>query len=174
MSNDLINDSKYLSYLLRHHPEEVGCEIDKYGWVDVSTLIKNSKLNLERLSLIVSSDTRYEFSEDRSKIRAFHGHSVKGVEPYIKIIPPDVVYHGTSKNGYKGIIESGLIKSMSRNYVHLSLSFEKAKEVGNRHGDPIVLIIDSKKMYEDGYEFFDSNDNVILTKEVPIRYIEAQ
>ena len=91
MDKSLEKDSKYLSYLLRHHPEEVGCKMDKYGWVDVNTLVKNSKLTLEKLHLIVSEDTRYEFSNDKSKIRAFHGHSVKGVEPYIKIIPQIVL-----------------------------------------------------------------------------------
>jgi RNA:NAD 2'-phosphotransferase (TPT1/KptA family) len=25
------NRGKYLSYLLRHHPEEVGCTLDEYG-----------------------------------------------------------------------------------------------------------------------------------------------
>ncbi len=38
MDKKKTNRSKYLSYLLRHHPEDVNCSIDEYGWVSVNDL----------------------------------------------------------------------------------------------------------------------------------------
>ena len=49
------------------------------------------------------------------------------------------------------------------------------KEVGKRHckskEEPIILCIDTKQMYEDGFPFYLSENKVWLTKEVPIKYI---
>ena len=96
MNKKMENDSKYLSYLLRHYPEDVNCNIDEYGWVDVDTLIKNSNFTLEYLKEIVENDTRYTFSNDFKKIRAYHGHSIKGIIYQNEEIPPIYLYHGTS------------------------------------------------------------------------------
>ena len=38
--------SIYISYLLRHHPEAVGLEMDEHGWVFVEQLIE--KINDEQ------------------------------------------------------------------------------------------------------------------------------
>lgn len=173
MNNKMIEDSKYLSYLLRHHPEEAGCCIDNHGWVDVETLIKNTKFTLEDLQQIVKKDTRYEFSEDKSKIRAFHGHSIPGIICEEEVIPPDVLYHGTSINNKLKIFQSKFIKKQSRTWVHLSENLKDAKRIGKRHGEPVVLFIDTKKMYEDGIKFYKTRDGVYLTDDISIKYIKG-
>ena len=63
---------------------------------------------------------------------------------------------------------------MSRLYVHLSEDIETAEKVGKRHGNPIILKIDSKEMYEDGIKFYLSKNGVWLTKEVNNKYIEKE
>ena len=35
---------KYVSMLLRHHPEEAGVILDEHGWTDVKDLIENKYL----------------------------------------------------------------------------------------------------------------------------------
>lgn len=40
--NKHIKDSKFLSLLLRHKPEELNLTIDNEGWVKVDQIIKNS------------------------------------------------------------------------------------------------------------------------------------
>ena len=40
MSTDLVKAGKYVSMLLRHHPEEAGVILDEHGWTDVEDLIK--------------------------------------------------------------------------------------------------------------------------------------
>ena len=171
MTKEMEKRSKYLSYLLRHKPEEVKCTLDTLGFLDVATLIENSDFTLEELKAIVEADTRYEFSSDYSKLRAFHGHSVSGVVPYKEIIPTGYIYHGTSKKGLKGIREDKLIKSMSRNYVHCSFDETKAKAIGARHGSPVILVIDAERAYKAGIKFYDSEDDVILTEFIPYSYV---
>lgn len=171
MNKQMENDSKYLSYLLRHHPEDAKCTIDEYGWVNVDTLVTNSKFSLEYLKEIVENDTRYTFSDDFKKIRAFHGHSIKGIIYQNEEIPPTYLYHGTSLENYEKIKQSGFIKGMSRTQVHLSISEENAKKIGARHGKPIVLKINCETMINDGFKFYMSGDGVWLTSNIPIKYI---
>jgi putative RNA 2'-phosphotransferase len=44
--------------------------------------------------------------------------------------------------------------------------------VGSRHGVPVVLGIKAEDMMRDGFEFFISNNGVILVDHVPARYLE--
>jgi putative RNA 2'-phosphotransferase len=48
-----------------------------------------------------------------------------------------------------------------------------ALTVRERHGNPIILYIDIRKMYEDGYKFYLSENNVWMAEEVPIKYIKS-
>lgn len=173
MSDKMIKDSKYLSYLLRHHPEEAGCSIDNHGWVDVEILIENTKFTLQDLKEIIKKDSRYEFSKDRSKIRAFHGHSIPGIVCEEEVTPSDILYHGTSIDNKDKIFQSEFIKKQSRTWVHLSENLEDAKRIGKRHGKPVVLLIDAKKMHEDGIKFYKTRDGVYLTDDISIKYIEG-
>ena len=74
--------SKYISLILRHHPETIGITLDEHGWADVDELIagvsKTHPLDLDKLQEIVRTDEkgRYSFNEDGSKIRANQGHSI--------------------------------------------------------------------------------------------------
>lgn len=167
-----VKKSKYLSYILRHHPEKFNLEIDSDGFVDVEKLIKNTDFeNIEELKDLVEHETRYTFNEDFSKIKAFHGHSVKGIT-YENIVenPPEKLYHGTSTENYQKIINSGMIKGMSRVQVHLSETISEAKKIGQRHGKPIVLEINVREMLKDGYKFSKSEDGVFLVKDFPVKY----
>ena len=75
--------SKYLSLILRHHPEVIGISLDAHGWADADELIlgigQKKKFSREILEEIVRTDKkqRYSFSEDGSKIRANQGHSIQ-------------------------------------------------------------------------------------------------
>ncbi len=84
-------------------------------------------------------------------------------------VPPDRLYHGTAERFLESIKQSGINKK-SRNFVHLSKDIDTAVKVGARHGKPIVLRIDTKKMCADGYKFFLSENGVWLTEYVPFEY----
>ena len=61
---------------------------------------------------------------------------------------------------------------MERLYVHLSKDVETAKNVGKRHGLPVVLVIDTKAMLKDGYIFYYSNNGVWLCDDIDYKYVK--
>ncbi len=160
--------SKHLAYLLRH-----SFVPDNSGWIDVATLVREYGYSTDELEEIVTTDVknRYEFSEDKIKIRARQGHSNHVEIGFAEMIPPDVLYHGTSTSKFELILKDG-IRPMSRQYVHLSSTIEVATKVGQRHGKPIVLIVDAAAMYRDGIKFFLSSNGVWLTAHVAPQYLK--
>ena len=155
-------DSRLMSRILRHYPERYGVSLDHDGWASVEELGRGSGLAAERIIHIAETNIRYELSPDGRRVRALHGHSVD-VGYGDPVSPPDVLYHGTSRENLEGIMASGAILPMRRTMVHLSVSTERAEEVGRRHGEPVVISVDARRMAEDGFEFFLSGDGVYLT-----------
>lgn len=175
MSKDKL--SVFISLILRHKPETIGIKLDSKGYANVDELINginNSgrKIDMEILEEIVRTDNkgRYSFNEDKSKIRANQGHSVKVDVGLKECKPPKSLYHGTCTRYLNSIMTVGLTK-MSRLHVHLSSDKETAINVGRRHGEVAVLKIDSERMFQDGYKFYLSENNVWLTDKVPVEYI---
>lgn len=165
--------SKFISLILRHKPEVIGVTLDNNGWCNTEELLNGCRITIDELINIVENDskTRYAFNEDKSKIRANQGHSIN-VDLNLKSIkPPDVLYHGTSTKYINKILLEG-IKKITRKHVHLSDNLETAKSVGERHGNPVILSIDSKSMYNDGYKFYLSENKVWLCDYISTKYIK--
>ena len=171
--------SKFMSYALRHDPKAVGLVLDEGGWADVSALVIASNghhpLTEELLYEVVAAceKQRYALSDDKKRIRARQGHSIKVDLNLTPIQPPDFLYHGTATRFLDMILDKGLLK-MERQHVHLSKDSDTAYKVGSRHGSPIILTIDAKKMHQDGFQFFLSENNVWLTDHVPVLYIKGK
>lgn len=173
--------SVFLSLLLRHKPDAAEITLDEHGWAQVDELINNVnrlypgkyQLSLETLEKIVAEDEkqRYSFSDDKKLIRANQGHSIPVDVELKEKMPSELLYHGTAEKYTDSIEKNGLIKK-SRLYVHLSRDIETAKKVGARHGKPVIYIVRSGDMYNDGYKFFLSENNVWLTDRVPVFYLE--
>ena len=68
-------------------------------------------------------------------------------------------------------MKNGLIKK-ERQYVHLSKDIETASIVGKRHGDLVILEVDSESMFNDGIKFYLSKNNVWLCDYVKVEYIK--
>jgi putative RNA 2'-phosphotransferase len=169
--------SKFISLILRHKPETIGISLDEHGWANVDELIngisKTRYIDMEMLEDIVATDNkqRYSFNEDHTLIRANQGHSIPVDVELKKVVPPEILYHGSAEKYVKSIDEQGLIPK-SRLYVHLSKDYETAVNVGKRHGNPVVYKIKSGLMSQDRIEFFLSENGVWLTKAVPVKYLE--
>jgi putative RNA 2'-phosphotransferase len=88
---------------------------------------------------------------------------------YIPLEPPGILYHGTAEKYIAAILLEGLVKQ-SRQHVHLSTDIDTARQVGMRHGSPVVLKVMAGAMYKEGYLFFCSENKVWLTEEVPPRF----
>lgn len=171
------NTSKFLSYVLRHHPEFINLNLDDNGWADVDELIKKSTsysqgFTFDELDEIVQTNEkkRFAFNEDKKRIRASQGHSITINLALVSQHPPEFLYHGTAQTNIESILEKGIDKR-SRQYVHLSQDKETAAKVGMRHGKPIILTIKTKEMFEDGNEFYLSDNNVWLTDFIDAKYI---
>lgn len=171
--------SKFLSYVLRHHPELIDLELDSQGWAETQELIAkasrgNHVLTLEMLIEIVETNDkqRFSFNQDRSRIRANQGHSIVGIDLQMEVqVPPTILYHGTIAKFIDSIQHTGLQKG-TRQYVHLSKDIQTAKSVGSRRGKPVVLKIQAQKMHKNGCTFFRSENEVWLTDHVPPEYID--
>jgi len=178
MKDQIKKHSKFLSLLLRHKPETIGLKLNPQGWADVNDLLQKvnqsgHQLSFKLLDKIVEENDkkRFVFNEDKSRIRAAQGHSLKVDLDYKSLIPPTLLYHGTIAETAK-LIELSGIKKMQRHKVHLSADTDTAKVVAARRGKPIILIIDALKMHREGYEFFQSDNGVWLTDFVPSKYIQ--
>ena len=166
------NLGKKLAYLLRHDPEY---KFKDGGWRETSDLIKNHGFTMKSLKEITETDekNRYELSLDGRRIRARQGHSVNvNVDMQTKE-PPEYLYHGTAKRFLGSILKDG-IKKMNRLYVQLSADYDTAWNVGSRHGEPIVLKVNTAEMHKDGIEFKLSSNNVWCVDYVPKEYISYE
>lgn len=162
--------SKKLAYILRHNPSEVEGTLDSSGWLETKKLLDHG-WTLEELKEIVSNDNkkRYEFSGDYRKIRAFQGHSIKGINADLKKYTGcRFVYHGTQRKFLESIFKDGLVPG-SREYVHLSPDPMTARNVALRRGPEIAILRIDLEGLED--EVYVSGNGVILVKRVSPEHI---
>ncbi len=170
-SSNKTKDSHDLSYLLRH---DKTCKLETGGWRSVENLVHEQGFTFEQLCNLVVNDSkgRFEFNDDKTKIRALYGHSVPVEMNYACCTPPEILYHGTSMNADAAIAEVGL-KPRSRNYVHLTSDNDTALETGARHGDPVTIHVKALEMFHEGYEFYNPVKIIWLVREVPRRFIDS-
>jgi putative RNA 2'-phosphotransferase len=181
MTNTHKTISKFLSLVLRHQPSAANIELDANGWADVNTLIinllaKGFRVDLGVLQSIVANNEkqRFTFNQDYTKIRANQGHSVKNVDlEFEPTTPPDLLYHGTTRERAALIMQSGL-RPQTRQHVHLSADLATATNVGSRHGKPFILTIDAKAMHNAKQPFYCSKNGVWLADFVPAEFISME
>lgn len=172
---DDVKTSRYISLILRHKPQVIGAKLDNEGWCNVDILLKGCNISLNDLERIVREDNkgRYSFNDDKTMIRANQGHSssVNVNLKFKQIIPPDILYHGTSNKHLKSILNTGLNKG-ARCHVHLADNIKIAEQVGaRRKGEVVILSINCKQMIKDGYVFYLSDNNVWLCDNIPPKYL---
>ena len=174
--NLLVKKERMLAWLLRH---DKSYKFDKHGWRTVEDIIVNHNYTQELLDQIVetSNKKRFEYNEDKTKIRARQGHSIQVDVELKEVIPPDILYHGTSKIAAESIKIEGL-KKMNRLYVHLTDKIEMAKSTGMRHAKTndnlCIFCLDCKKMVQDGFKFLKSNNGIYLIDHVPSKYLKIK
>lgn len=169
--------SRFLSYILRHHPEKLNLIPDKEGFVDLDELLEAMKKSpyswatIKDIIYVVEHSDKKRFEIKEGRIRALYGHSID-VRIDGEYKPEGFLYHGTSPQFLKGILAHGLLPK-GRKYVHLSPNIDMALEVGRRHHpNPVVLRIDAPKAWKDGIIFYRRGD-VILARHIPARYLEV-
>ncbi|MEM7704199.1 MAG: RNA 2'-phosphotransferase [Pseudomonadota bacterium] len=171
--------SKFLSYVLRHNPGEVGISLSADGWASIDELIvrlqhRYPEFDEQVLCEIVQQDAKQRYRISGRLIRAQQGHSI-AVRVGSLSQPPKVLFHGTTLERWNAIQEDGAVMPMSRQHVHLSASIHTAIQVaGRRRGEThVVLAIRAAEMYESGHEFLLSGNGVWLTGPIPTGFIDV-
>jgi putative RNA 2'-phosphotransferase len=169
--------SKYLSYHLRHAPQELELTLQPGGWVSIADFLtaaakdKHTITRSELESIVASSDKqRFAIDPTSDRIRANQGHSVEVDLRLEPMEPPPILYHGTSEISVSAILAEGLQK-MNRHHVHLSADLQTAQKVGARRGKAIILAVNAAAMAADGLMFYCSENSVWLTDAVPPKYL---
>ncbi|MGD1849137.1 MAG: RNA 2'-phosphotransferase [Cyanophyceae cyanobacterium] len=137
-------------------------KMDRYG----------KPVSKSQLTRIVEENDKQRFglNGDRSRIRANQEHSIAidlGLPPQT---PPSLLLQGAAARFLDSIRQQGLCPK-SRQQVHVSDNKETEKIVGQRHGKPAILEVNSGKMARQGFGFFLSDTDVWLTETVPKDYI---
>ncbi|KAJ7288336.1 KptA family-domain-containing protein [Mycena rebaudengoi] len=176
--------SKTLSWILRHGAKSEGLPMRPDGFVKVTDLIANPRLNtlsLEALKEIVKADKkqRYDliFEQDASGeegvgiwwMKANQGHSMKSVQlelrPILSVsdIPSGIAVHGTTKQAWESISIQGLSK-MKRNHIHLAQGVKADNAIsGPRASSQVFIFVDVQRAIDAGIKFFLSDNGVVLT-----------
>lgn len=170
--------SKSMSYILRHNPGEFGLTLDEEGYVNIKDLLyaltsqfKYREIILDDIKYIVQNDNKGRYEIKGDLIRAIYGHSTKDKIVKKPCEPPKVLYHGTTPDAYRDIKREGL-KSMNRQYVHLSQDIETAIMVAKRRTNtPELLTIDTSKAYKAGIKFYKEANGIYLSDNIPKEYI---
>jgi putative RNA 2'-phosphotransferase len=169
---------KFLSFVLRHHPEEIGIGLDVEGQVEIDILVialhrksgfeKIVRRDIERLAA-GPSGSRFEIRGGR--IRARYGHSLPQAIRYEPATPPANLFHGTTPDAAEAILADGL-KAHGRQRVHLSVDIRAAKEVGRRRCEnPVILRIDTAAAAKAGVKFYCGGPAVWLADDIPPKCI---
>lgn len=177
MDKQLIRFSKFMSLVLRHEPEKFGLTPNAQGWIRIDDLLEAAHkaglaLTREQLHIVVDQNEKQRFalSPDGSMIRARQGHSIQIDLGLVAIEPPELLYHGTAERFLASIRAQGLLRQ-ARQHVHLSADAVTATKVGQRHGKAVVLVVESGRMQQDGFVFYQSENGVWLVDAVPSQYV---
>ena len=161
MIKDKVGISKAVVCYLSHRKGIV----DENGWVGIrklySIIRKSYKCVMyDEFVEFIKSDMRLEVcgNKVRSKCGHTNGVSVEGTY----CIPPDVLYYVGRMSDL-----SALNMGMSGN-VHL---YEMNNGIKNKIGKSIVLKINSKSMYKNGYKFYKTKFGEWYVTDIPSRYV---
>jgi putative RNA 2'-phosphotransferase len=171
--------SKFMSLVLRHEPEKVRLTLGPGGWVMIDDLLTGSAkagfhFTRDEIESVVRACDKQRFAIDETgtRIRANQGHSTEVDLQLESAEPPAELFHGTAERNLDAVLRDGLFK-MARHHVHLSPDTHTATKVGQRHGKPVILVIDAKKMGVEGHVFFRSTNGVWLVDHVPPQYLRV-
>jgi len=170
--------SRFLTYILRHRPQDYPLVFDERGfvdWRDIVQLVQERYYDVteEQIRAVVvdAGKKRFELAGDR--VRATYGHSFPIDFGQQSVEPPDSLYYGTARDLAQSMLRNGL-KPRDRQYVHLSVSAEEAESVARRHDPmPAVIVVQARAAHAEGVRFYRSGP-LFLTENVPARFLSLK
>mgnify|MGYP001236411502 CR=1 FL=1 len=173
-----VTAAKFMCKLLRHGSDSCQLVIDSAGWVKWShfqQVVRQQfpSLSEEDVKTIAETCPKSRFRFDAGRIAAWYGHSLPIEEFDSPVVPPEVLFHGTTVRAWPTIENQGL-KPGKRLYVHLSKNVPDATLVGSRRkGKIIVLEVQATAAHQAGAVFYDKS-NVYVTKFVAPEYLSVR
>ena len=171
--------ARFLSYVLRHHPEAIGIELDAQGWVAIPVLLQalseqGHGWTRRQLEEIVRQDNKQRYCIQGDRIRAQQGHSLPVELELSPAQPPERLYHGTTWEAWPSIQLSGGLRAGERHHVHLSSDPDTARKVGERRKRQRLLLlkVDAGAMARVGHTFYQSGNGVWLIDRVPLEFLQ--
>jgi len=164
--------SKLMSFILRHAPWKFGVEPDEAGFIELDKFLVTIKkiypwVKKDDIKMVAKLDAKDRFEIRGNKIRARYGHSYEVAIDYKEDKSSKTLYHGTSIKNLEKILKEG-IKSMKRQFVHLTIDSEDAYKTALRHDkDVAILLIDANCLRKKGYKIYDAGRVVRLVEYVP-------
>ena len=170
--------SRTMSLLLRHAAPSSGLRLNKEGYMLVEDVLKYKdlyKYSERDVERIVGQDVKQRFhimqdiETGRLKVRANQGHSIQ-VEA-LELVPilgteggNSIIIHGTSRKAWESIKTDGLSR-MTRNHIHFTTfeQMEEREKKGIRENKEILVNVDMAMAIRDGFKFYWSKNNVILS-----------
>ncbi|CAD8120678.1 unnamed protein product [Paramecium sonneborni] len=174
----LVQQSKTMSYLLRHGAQKEGIPIRQDGFVLVQDLINwptmaKLKANLQSIRNVVDNNDKKRFElkeiDGQLYIRCVQGHTIEINEEELleKIVDPSqfpVIVHGTYFKAWDLIKDSGLNR-MARQHIHFAVGLpgDDAVISGMRNTCEVIIQVDMEKAMKAGIEFYVSKNGVVLS-----------
>ncbi|TRY78159.1 hypothetical protein TCAL_15332, partial [Tigriopus californicus] len=169
--------SKALSWLLRHNLLSQGLTCSPEGFVDVDSVLRLPKFRQYTVSQVqdvvrLNDKQRFALRTDPHtgalQIRANQGHTIEHISPDLKAIKDatlfPVVIHGTYMKAWPLIQAAGGLSRMRRNHIHFAPGLPDGTSVisGMRKNCDVHIYVDLNRALQDGFEFFESANGVIL------------
>lgn len=187
-----IQISRSLAYLLRHGAVKEKLPIDSNGYIPVDVLLRHNRLKSLKCTkadidkvVATNSKKRFHLKEEGANtlICATQGHSIAAIAPAEEVLEqikspdklPAKLAHGTNLGNCKLILQSGFIKRMNRNHVHLSpgvTGVDSAVVSGMRTSSTVIIYLKLDKALDE-LRIYKSLNNVYLTPDdIPLNLVE--
>ncbi|AGO11138.1 AaceriAFR339Wp [[Ashbya] aceris (nom. inval.)] len=181
--------SKSLSYLLRHGAVKEQLPIDSDGYVPVKAVLAHNRLKSHRCSLsdlqrIVENNDKKRFhmrlgADGQDYICATQGHTIEQVLPSADVLTqltdpselPAQLIHGTNLRNSMLILESGCIKRMQRNHVHLAHGVtgkDNSVISGMRRSSTVHIYLNTEGILDQLPLYKSRNDVYLTPSDIPI------
>jgi len=170
---------RFLTFVLRHHPEKLDLTLDEKGSADFEALAtairalpgfsRVTRQQIERMVISGPAASRFEILGDR--IRARYGHTLPTPIEHQPADPPKSLFYGATPAAAITVLTEGL-KAAERQQVHLSTDEAAAREFGLRRcADPVILRINTVGARKTGVKFYPAGPAVWLSDAIPPEFI---
>lgn len=175
-SRTLINLSKYIENILFNQTQK-----DEYGFVLLEKVLDELRkhplwdcIEFEDIVEVVNSSSLKRLQIMGNKIRMVQTPNIINITSPItnkKVIPPKLLYYGTSLVGITRIKTFG-IKSFKDNYIKLYPDKKMVQVLVHRNADITYIEINALDAHLEGVTFIKGDYNSYLTEFIAPKYIQ--